>query len=134
MKFKMAFFVLLVFIGVIYSAYGNESEINSCIQFIKSYGWEVLPNPTERVDVTIPKVFDRVYENYNELQKSAGLGLMPYRSKSGVRYSFVVTNYPEYTGETVYANIILIDGKAIAGDIMTVSLNGFMHALNKYSP
>lgn len=134
MKLKIAAFALFVFAAIIYNVYGSESDINICIGFLESYGWEVLPNPTDRADVNIPKVFDRVYENYNEIQKTAGLDLLPYCGQSGTRYSFVVTNYPQDVDETVYANVICIDGKPVAGDIMTVSLYGFMHALNKTTP
>ena len=134
MKFKITSLILLVFTAIIYNVYGNESEINLSISFLESYGWEVLSEPTERIEIIIPEVFDKVYKNYNEIQKNAGLDLLPFCGKNAVRYSFVVTNYPQDVGETVYANVICIGGKPVAGDIMTVSLSGFMHALNKTSP
>ena len=51
--------------------------------------------------------------------------------KTIIQYS--VVNYPIDTGETVYANVICIDGKPVAGDVMTVGINGFMHSLNRKS-
>ncbi len=89
-------------------------------EFLRGYGWEVI----------IPKPFDRVYENYNELQLKAGLDLRPYMGMRGVRYTYIVENYPRDVGEDVRANVICMDGKPVAGDIMTVSLQGFMHSLN----
>ena len=83
----------------------------------------------ESEEITIPKPFDKVYENYNEIQLRAGLDLTPYMGMSGIRYTYTVKNYPVYVGEEVRANVICIDGKPVAGDIMTVSLSGFMHSL-----
>lgn len=99
-------------------------------EFLRGYGWEVAIKAVEKADVIIPKPFDRVYENYNELQLKAGLDLRPYMGMRGVRYTYIVENYPRDVGEDVRANVICIDGKPVAGDIMTVSLQGFMHSLN----
>lgn len=99
-------------------------------EFLMGYGWEVTIKAVEKADVIIPKPFDRVYENYNELQLKAGLDLRPYMGMRGVRYTYIVENYPRDVGEDVRANVICIDGKPVAGDIMTVSLQGFMHSLN----
>lgn len=99
-------------------------------EFLRGYGWEVTIKAVEKADVIIPKPFDRVYENYNELQLKAGLDLRPYMGMRGVRYTYIVENYPRDVGEDVRANVICIDGKPVAGDIMTVSLQGFMHSLN----
>lgn len=99
------------------------------IEFLKSYGWEVISRPIETADVTIPETFDAVFENYNALQLQAGLNLKNYCGKKGTRYTYEVTNYPVDVGETVRANLIVIDNTPVAGDIMTTSLNGFMHSL-----
>ena len=100
------------------------------IAFLKSYGWEVISEPIEKINVSIPKEFDDVYKNYNIIQLEAGLDLYPYRGKTGIRYTYQVTNYPEDPGVPVRANVIVIDNKPVAGDIMTTSLDGFMHSLN----
>lgn len=99
------------------------------IVFLKEYGWEVEEKAVEKADIIIPDPFDRVYENYNEIQLSAGLDLRPYMGMRGVRYTYIVLNYPADVGEEVRANVICIDGKPVGGDIMTVSLRGFMHSL-----
>ena len=99
------------------------------VEFLKSYGWETSAKAVESEEITIPKPFDKVYENYNEIQLRAGLDLTPYMGMSGIRYTYTVKNYPVYVGEEVRANVICIDGKPVAGDIMTVSLSGFMHSL-----
>lgn len=102
---------------------------NDNIEFLESYGWKVKKHPIEKVEVTIPQTFDDVYENYNILQLQAGLNLANYRGKSGIRYTYEVTNYPEDIKDTVRANVIVIDNTPVAGDIMTTNINGFMHSL-----
>ena len=124
---------MLATIGV-FGAYGEDSDAQKCRDFLAGYGWEVSDEPTDRADITVPNVFDKVYENYNEIQKTSGLDLTPYRGKNGTRYTFVVTNYPVDVGETVYANVIIINGTPVGGDIMTVSLSGFMHGLDEDTP
>ena len=118
--------------AAVYKVYGDKADTEKARIFLKEYGWEVSDNPNDIADITIPEVFDRVYENYNEIQKSSGLDLYSYRGKKGVRYTFVVTNYPVDVGEPVYANVILINGTPVGGDIMTVSLSGFMHGLSEH--
>lgn len=103
---------------------------NGQVEFLSEYGWEVSPRAIEKADIIIPDPFDRVYENYNELQLRAGLDLRPYMGKRGVRYTYTVTNYPCDVGEEVRANVVCVDGVPVGGDIMTVSYYGFMHSLN----
>lgn len=125
------FIVLCAAVIGVFTAYGEASDAQKCREFLSSYGWEIEPEPTSHAQITLPAVFDKVYENYNEIQKTSGLDLLPYCGKSGTRYTFKVTNYPIDVGETVYANVIIIDGTPIGGDIMTVSLSGFMHGLDE---
>ena len=127
-------FALSVSFFCIFTVYGNSSEKENCIELLNSLGWQVEKTPTDTQKITIPAIFDNVYQNYNELQKTSGFDLSPYCGKSGTRYTFIVTNYPLDTGETVYANVITVDGKVIGGDIMTVSLSGFMHGLKEHTP
>ena len=120
--------ILTVTLAFVFFASGAEDEGN--IEFLKSYGWEVDGRCVDEAEVIIPKPFDAVYESYNKLQKRAGLDLEPYMGKRGRRYTYIVTNYPREVGEEVRANVLCIDGERVAGDIMTVSANGFMHSLN----
>lgn len=119
--------ICVISCGSLYLTAWKDSD---SIAFLKGYGWEVKKTPIEKVSVTIPSEFDDIYENYNIIQLQAGLDLYPYRGKTGTRYTYEVTNYPEDPGVPVRANIIVIDNKAVAGDIMTTSLGGFMHSLN----
>ena len=50
----------------------GETDTNNIV-FLKGYGWEVRTKSVEKEDIIIPKPFDRVYENYNDIQLKAGL-------------------------------------------------------------
>ena len=107
----------------------GETDTNNIV-FLKGYGWEVRTKSVEKGDIIIPKPFDRVYENYNDIQLKAGLDLRPYMGMKGVRYTYIVENYPKDVGEEVRANVICINNEPVGGDIMTVSIRGFIHSLN----
>lgn len=99
------------------------------IRFLNSFGWEVEDGAVESCEFIIPDPFDIVYENYNKIQMRAGCDLRDYMGMKGVRYTYIVTNYPKVVGEIVRANVLCINNKAVGGDIMTVSIDGFMHSL-----
>ena len=107
----------------------GETDTNNIV-FLKGYGWEVRTKSVEKEDIIIPKPFDRVYENYNDIQLKAGLDLRPYMGMKGVRYTYIVENYPKDVGEEVRANVICINNEPVGGDIMTVCIHGFIHSLN----
>ena len=107
----------------------GETDTNNIV-FLKGYGWEVRTKSVEKEDIIIPKPFDRVYENYNDIQLKAGLDLRPYMGMKGVRYTYIVENYPKDVGDEVRANVICINNEPVGGDIMTVSIRGFIHSLN----
>ena len=98
------------------------------IAFLAQFGWEVSPEPTEEITITIPDDFDKVLTSYNELQKQQGLDLSKYKGKEVTRYTYVITNYESYNG-TVYANIILYKNCVIGGDICSSEASGFIYTL-----
>ena len=128
-KFHIIAFLAITVSGIGYSVFGLDVNKEN-ILFLNSYGWEVQSPYIDHSDIIVPSPFDMVYENYNVLQTDAGLDLEPYCGKSGIRYTYIVTNYPIKTNEIVYANVIVIDGKCVAGDIMTVPIDGFIHSLS----
>lgn len=130
-RLKMYFLAILIIVitAAAFAVFASDSDNEKSVELLESYGWSVYKKPVDEAEVIIPKPFDRVYENYNELQTEAGLDLEPYMGMSGRRYTYTVKNYPEDVGETVFANVICINGSPVAGDIMTVSLSGFMHSL-----
>lgn len=96
------------------------------IKYLSAYGWEVEPEPVQEQEVLIPKEFSDVYTEYNALQLSQGFDLTDYAGLEAVRYTYIVTNYPDYSGK-VFADILVRKGMVIAGDIQSAALDGFMH-------
>lgn len=123
------FFVVIIVIITLCVLYVSGYDTNKNVKFLKEYGWIVSEKEIETEEIVIPKIFDDVYNSYNQLQKQAGLDLSLYKGKKAVRYTYIVLNYPRDTQEEIRANVICVKGKPIAGDIMTVSLDGFMHSL-----
>lgn len=121
---------VIIGIGAMCLVFASDDEqIN--IKFLESYGWEVDNEYTEKVSFEIPEVFDEVYNNYNELQKISGLNLAKYKGRKAVRYTYIVLNFPQDTkGENVFANVLCVAGEPVAGDVMTVKLDGFMYSLS----
>lgn len=100
------------------------------IEFLRQFGWEVDGTPVEEVEVTIPAEFDKVYKSYNELQRKQGFDLTKYLKKDVMRYTYRITNYPDYNGE-VYVNILVYKKKVIGGDVCSADVNGFIHGLDR---
>lgn len=99
------------------------------VALLKSYGWEVEETAVDEAKVTIPAEFDRVMESYNALQKSQGFDLSKYKNRDMTRYTYRVTNYPDYEG-TVYANLLIYKNRVVAGDICSSDVNGFILGLS----
>lgn len=100
------------------------------IDFLEQFGWTVSEKPTEEVKVTIPKDFDKVMLSYNEFQRQQGLDLTKYKGKEVMRYTYEITNYPDYDGR-VFANVLIYRNKVIGGDVCSSDLNGFLHGFGK---
>ncbi|MFV0497014.1 MAG: DUF4830 domain-containing protein [Candidatus Fimivivens sp.] len=97
-------------------------------EFLTTLGWVVNPEPDEVVEIIIPKKFDEVYENYNNIQKEQGMDLSRYKGKRCKRYSYTVLNYPG--GEqNIRLNILVCKNKIIGGEVSSMGLDGFMHGL-----
>lgn len=129
----MTYFITIIFliiIGAVCMVFANDEDAVN-IEFLNEYGWEVTGDCIEREKVEIPLVFDEVYNNYNSLQRLSGLDISNYKGMKAVRSTYIVTNFPEETKEKeIRANVLSVKGKPIAGDIMTVSFDGFMYSLN----
>ncbi len=129
---KMWLFSVIVSVIAVISAgfivFADDTN-HANVEFLSGYGWIVDETPIEKEDVTLPTVEDEVNKAYNRLQIEPGLNLSKYYGKSAVRYTYKVLNYPRETKDIVRANVLVISGKAVAGDIMTVKSDGFMHSL-----
>jgi len=116
------------------SLFAENKEINfdkiktneDRIAFLAQFGWTVENTPAEEAEITVPAEFDKVFTEYNEIQKRQGLDLSKYKNKDMKRYTYIVTNYPDVT-ETVYANVIVYKNRVVGGDICSASKSGFIH-------
>lgn len=95
------------------------------LDFLAQFGWEAKEGCIEETDVKIPTDFDRVMNSYNDVQTAQGLDLSKYKGKEVTRYTYEITNYPDYDG-TVYANIIVYKNRVIGGDICSSDVKGFI--------
>ncbi len=105
-----------------------ETETDAA-EFLQQFGWEVDIPAIEAETFTLPATFDTVYTRYNKMQSSIGLDLTPYMGKTVERRTYTVRNHPKSGTEHVRANLFLYENTVIAGDIMSVKLDGFMHSL-----
>ena len=111
--------------GVVYS-YEKVKTADDAAAFLSQFGWRVDATPIEVKTVTIPDEFDKVFLAYNELQKEQGLNLSKYKGRDVTRYTFSVSNYPDYEG-TVYANVLVFRNRVIGGDVCSADVSGFVH-------
>ena len=95
------------------------------IAFLRQFGWTADETPVEEKTVTIPGEFDKVFVGYNELQKQQGLDLSRYKRKEVTRYTYRITNFPDYEGEVI-ANLLIYRGKVIGGDLCSTDASGFV--------
>lgn len=132
-KMYLAAVCAVIFVTVVFIVFASGADDAENIKFLNECGWSVESRCIESAEIIIPDPFDKVYENYNRIQLQSGFDLRPYRGKKGIRYTYIVVNYPFEVNEEVRANVICIDGVPVGGDICTVSINGFMHGLKKMS-
>lgn len=111
-------------------SYDKIKSAEDAAAFLSQFGWTVTAEPIETKTVTIPAEFDKVFAAYNEMQKEQGLNLSKYKNKDVTRYTFSVTNYPDYTG-TVYANVLVYRNRVVGGDICSADVSGFVHGFEK---
>lgn len=95
------------------------------VKFLASLGWEVDNASEEGKTVIIPEKLEGVMEEYNKMQVEQGMDLSAHCGEKCQQYTYVLKNYPS-DKDNVFLSIYVLDGKLIAGDIHTNSVNGFM--------
>lgn len=110
-------------------SYAGIEENSDRLAFISQFGWKVEEAPLETAEVTVPASFDKVYVGYNEMQREQGLDLTKYKGKTVTRYTYKVTNYPNYDG-TVYLSLLVYRDKVVAGDVCSADSEGFVHGFS----
>ena len=111
---------------------GTVAEI-SCgtveerLEYIAAQGYEA-DRAEDKKDIIIPKCFNKVYSDYNAVQKQQGFDLEPYKGRQAVVYTYKIKNYKN--NNNVVANLIVCGGKLIGADLCDPSAkNGFLTAL-----
>lgn len=131
----------------------DASTNSGRVAFLQSFGWEVSAQPVEVAEVVIPRTWGAVYDHYNALQKQQGYDLAKYRGRRVKRWTYDVKNYPAQPGASqpgasqpgasqpgapvqsgVRANLLVLDGRVIGGDISSVALDGFMQGFARQDP
>lgn len=98
------------------------------VAFLNSLGYIVEPDP-EKENIIIPAEFNAAYSEYNELQRSQGFDLEPYKGKEAVKLTYRILNFPDYP-ENIFINMILDDHRLIGADITyNDAENGFTRVL-----
>ena len=125
-NFLLAITVITV-ITIVFLIFSNGiNEKNE--RFLARFGLETDSKPVSFEEIKIPESFDAVYQDYNAMQIASGFDLSRYKGKKAVRYTYKILNFP-YSGN-VFANVICIKGKPVAGDICCPELSGFILPLN----
>ncbi|MBQ4097317.1 MAG: DUF4830 domain-containing protein [Clostridia bacterium] len=109
--------------------YEKIKTVEDVAEFLAQFGWEVEATPLEEVKIRIPEEFDKVMNAYNELQRNQGLDLSKYKGREVTRYTFKITNYPDYKG-SVMANVIVYKKRVIGGDICSTDVTGFIYGFD----
>ena len=109
---------------------GGADTNEGRLAFLRGFGWEVSAEPNETQSVTVPTKDSEVFSRYNELQKSQGYDLVPYRGKTLTRYVYEVLNYPN-ADQPVYATLLVSEGTVVGGDITNTAPEGTMHGFRR---
>ncbi len=102
---------------------GTEEQRQS---FLGSFGWQVEKEPSTVMEIKIPEEFDKVYEEYNNLQKTQRMDLSPYKGKRCKKYQYAVLNYPDRPDHVV-CTLLTYNGRIVGGDISALGDDGFTH-------
>ena len=95
--------------GVSYSA---AIEKDDYAAFFKQLGIDADNAPLKRRTVTIPEEFNQTYDDYNALQKHAGLDLNRSRGREAEELTFAV-----HGGKAAYAVLLTEQSRVIGGHL-----------------
>lgn len=98
------------------------------IAYLAQCGWEVDESTCVVQEVIIPSEFSGNYQAYAELQARQGFDLEALKGKRVKQVTYTVTNWPDEK-EGVVANLLIYKNRVVAGDITSMSADGFTRAL-----
>jgi hypothetical protein len=121
--------VVLAFIlaGQFLSTNANQIDLSTNekrVQYINTLGIELQSDDFTQKQVVIPQTFNKVYDNYNNLQLKSGFNLKNYCGKQVTIFTYNIDS------QTV-VNLITFNDKLIGGDVASLKIDGEMTALKE---
>ena len=123
----LVFLLLSIVGGASPASSSPDPRAAAAAAFLSGCGWEADPLSCQCAEVAVPEQFGEVYRQYNELQRSQGFDLTPYRGQKAVRFTFPLEDYPApKEAGPVYANVLFVGDTIAAADICAVGARGFI--------
>ena len=107
--------------------YPSDETISA---YLKRYGWETKTEDICFSDITIPCKFNKIYSEYNKVQKEQGFDLENYKGSPAILITCPVVNYAGI--ENVSAQLIISEDYIIGATIVCTGENGFVKPLNRH--
>lgn len=85
---------------------GDEADVE---RFLTSCGYS-SPAFLFQHEITVPKNWNDIYTEYNELQRQQGFDLVPYKGKTAVEYEYFVD-------DTLNASVLVSENRIIAAHV-----------------
>ena len=105
----------------------DVSDVDGREKYLNSFGWEIDTESEECRDITLPREFDGIMEDYARMQYEQGFCLYDYAGFDCMQYTYTVTNYENDC--PVYATLYVKNRHVIAADIHSAAIDGFMHGI-----
>lgn len=91
--------------------------------YLSFLGYTVDDGSEIKTEIKIPQNFSKIYSEYNNTQKVAGYDLSKYSGQQAIMYTYSLSGFKDCNN--AYANLIVLDGKIIGGDISSIENGGF---------
>ena len=102
----------------------NAMRDSDRVLYLTNLGIKVKSEKSEKKQITVPEVFSDIYEEYNDLQKSAGFDLKKYSGKTVTVFTYKIDSNKR---DDLFAHIMVYKDSVIGGDIAAISADdGFM--------
>ena len=111
------------------AAIKGMTDKEALIDYLETLGYDVSETVWKSRQVVVPQKFDKVYSEYNEIQKECGFDLEDYKGKEITLHTFAITNYKDVSD--VLCDLMVYKDKIIGGAIYTADVSGFMHGLKE---
>ncbi len=111
------------------AAIKGMSNKEDLTDYLESLGYEISETVWKSRQVVVPRDFDKVYTEYNEMQKKCGFDLTDYKGKEITLHTFAITNYKDVSD--VLCDLMVYKDSIIGGAIYTADVSGFMHGLKQ---